>query len=205
MNKRFNKKTNKIEDFKATTEMLFHPIDGNTQADIEVTIRNYLKFKINRYDMDVEIVDMAITGSRCKGLEDADSDLDIVVEYKGDANESDMFNIFHEDGFTIGGVRVDINPIKKGKTGTLEQYLEYFCENRSYEKIELDTKKGKFIAYVFENDGYMGIRTEFIKHGDHGQNPGRPSVSLELNPDGELQACTYDYTSEDPIETTEYE
>ena len=34
-----------------------------------------------------------------------------------------LFNAFNEDGFTIGGVKVDINPITEGKTGTLGEYL----------------------------------------------------------------------------------
>ena len=34
-----------------------------------------------------------------------------------------MFNAFNEDGLMIGGVKVDINPITEGKTGTLATYL----------------------------------------------------------------------------------
>ena len=30
----------------------------------------------------------------------------------------------HEDNLTIGGVSVDINPIKEGKSGTLQTYLQ---------------------------------------------------------------------------------
>ena len=47
-----------------------------------------------------------------------------------------MFNAFNEDGLTIGGIRVDINPIIKGKTGTLATYLpgveNYLAEKNAF-------------------------------------------------------------------------
>ena len=54
---------------------------------------------------------MVVSGSRCRGLEKAGSDLDVVVEYKGREHEDDLFNAFNEDGLMIGGIKVDINPI----------------------------------------------------------------------------------------------
>ena len=112
-----------IADFKAKTEELFHGINGQTQEDIELNVYAYLQSKIDEYGMDIQLVDMAVSGSRCRGLEGAGSDLDVVVEYRGGENEDALFNAFNEDGFTIGGVKVDINPITEGKTGTLGEYL----------------------------------------------------------------------------------
>ena len=44
-----------------------------------------------------------------------------------------FFNILHEDGFSIVGIVVDINPITEDKTGLLAEYLEsaeqYLKEN----------------------------------------------------------------------------
>ena len=112
-----------IADFKARTEELFNPVNGQTQEDIEMSVYAYLQSKIDEYGMDIELVDMAVTGSRCRGLEEPVSDLDVAVEYRGGENEDTLFNAFNEDGFTIGGVKVDINPITEGKTGTLGEYL----------------------------------------------------------------------------------
>ncbi len=112
-----------IADFKAKTEELFNGINGQTQEDIELNVYAYLQSKIDEYGMDIELVDMAVSGSRCRGLEEAGSDLDVVVEYRGGENEDALFNVFNEDGFKIGGVKVDINPITEGKTGTLGEYL----------------------------------------------------------------------------------
>ena len=112
-----------IADFKAKTEELFHGINGQTQEDIELNVYAYLQSKIDEYGMDIQLVDMAVSGSRCRGLEETGSDLDVVVEYRGGENEDALFNAFNEDGFRIGGVKVDINPITEGKTGTLGEYL----------------------------------------------------------------------------------
>ena len=58
-----------IADFKARTEELFNGINGQTQGDIELTVYAYLQSKIGEYGMDIELVDMAVSGSRCRGLE----------------------------------------------------------------------------------------------------------------------------------------
>jgi putative nucleotidyltransferase domain protein (fragment) len=83
-------------------------------------------------------VDVVVSGSRCRGLEKAGSDLDVVVEYKGREHEDDLFNAFNEDGLMIGGVKVDINPITEGKTGTLATYLpgveSYLAEKQAMQK-----------------------------------------------------------------------
>ena len=45
------------------------------------------------------------------------------MQLSGNEREDDLFNLFHEDKFKIGGILVDINPITEYKSGTLEEYL----------------------------------------------------------------------------------
>ena len=73
--------------------------------------------------MDIELVDMAVSGSRCRGL--SRKILTLMWRWNTGAGETEdsLFNTFNEDGLRIGGVKVDINPITEGKTGTLGQYL----------------------------------------------------------------------------------
>lgn len=127
-----------VADFKAKTEELFNGINGQTQDDIEQTVWAYLQSKIDEYEIDVELVDVVVSGSRCRGLEKAGSDLDMVVEYKGREHEDDLFNAFNEDGLMIGDIKVDINPITEGKTGTLATYLpgveSYLAEKQAMQK-----------------------------------------------------------------------
>ena len=130
-----------VSDFKSKTGELFHNIEGQSAEDVEQTVHAYIKAKLEEYDILVEIVDVVVSGSRCRGLEQKGSDLDVVVEYKGRENEDDLFNAFNEDGLMIGGVKVDINPITEGKTGTLATYLpgveSYLAEKR--ENIQKET------------------------------------------------------------------
>ena len=129
---------NVVADFKAKSEELFNGINGQTQDDIEQTVWAYLQSKIDEYGIDVELVDVVVSGSRCRGLEKAGFDLDVVVEYKGREHEDDLFNAFNEDGLMIGGIKVDINPITEGKTGTLATYLpgveSYLAEKQTMQK-----------------------------------------------------------------------
>ena len=112
-----------VADFRAKTEELFHSLDGQSAEDIEKTVYAYVQSQIDEYGLDVKIVDVVVAGSRCRGMEQENSDLDVVVEYTGSTREDDLFNMLHEDSIYIEGIRVDINPITEGRTGTLEAYL----------------------------------------------------------------------------------
>ena len=134
-----------IQEFKAKTDNYFRPINGLTQQAIEQFVREYLYAKIMEYNLDISLIDIVISGSRCRGLEVAGSDLDIVVEYKGSEREDVLFDIFHEDDLVFGDIKVDINPITKDKSGTLEEYLpkveEYLDEKRLNIGIDIDDKR----------------------------------------------------------------
>lgn len=93
-------------------------------------------------DFDASIRGVVLSGSRCRGLEGKQSDLDVVVEYVGNEREDDMFNLLHEDKFSIDGVKIDINPITAYKTGSLEEYLpgvEKYLEEKS-QKVSVREK-----------------------------------------------------------------
>lgn len=128
-----------VADFRAKTEELFHSLDGQSAEDIEKTVYAYVQSQIDEYGLDAEIVDVVVAGSRCRGIEQENSDLDVVVEYTGSTREDDLFNMLHEDSIYIAGIQVDINPITEGKTGTLETYLPevetYLQEKAQQEQI----------------------------------------------------------------------
>ena len=112
-----------VADFRAKTGELFHDISEMNPEEIEETVKCHVQAKIDEYNIDATIVDVAVTGSRCRGLEHESSDLDVVVELSTAEREDDLFNAFNEDGLHIGEVKVDINPITAQRTGTLESYL----------------------------------------------------------------------------------
>lgn len=130
---------NVVADFRAKTEELFHSLDGQRAEDIEKTVYAYVQSQIDEYGLDAKIVDVVVAGSRCRGMEQENSDLDVVVEYTGSTREDDLFNMLHEDSIYIAGIRVDINPITEGRTGTLETYLPevetYLQEKAQQEQV----------------------------------------------------------------------
>lgn len=139
-----------IENFKAETEKCFHKIDGMDASEIEQMAGEYIVQKLAEWGADAKLLGLAVIGSRCRGVEHGGSDLDIVAEYQGDIREDDLFGILHEDGLQIGGIEVDINPIKEAKTGTLASYL---TKAQEYMDRELAFSIADRYILIHETDG----------------------------------------------------
>jgi predicted nucleotidyltransferase len=114
-----------VADFRAKTEEKFDAkaLDGMGPAVIEEAVRERVLQIAEDYGLDVTVEDVIVSGSRCRGLENADSDLDVVVSYSGGEREDDFFNVLHDERMLFGTVELDINPINTEETGTLAQYL----------------------------------------------------------------------------------
>ncbi len=112
-----------VADFKAKTNELFHEISEMNPAEIEETVKCHVQAQLDESGIDAVIVDAAVAGSRCRGLEQEGSDLDVVVELSTNEREDALFDMLNESGLHIGGVKVDINPITAQRTGSLETYL----------------------------------------------------------------------------------
>ena len=136
-----------ISDSRKKTTEQFHPVDGMSAVEIEEMVSYYVQAKIIENDLDAQVENVIISGSRCRGIEKNGSDLDVMVYYKGTIREDDFFNILHEDGFTIAGIVVDINPITEDKTGLLAEYLEsteqYLIEKARERKLEKPSVREK--------------------------------------------------------------
>ena len=106
-------------------------LDGYTEKDVTDLVSQH--FADVAGDSGVEIVGMKVIGSRTNGTAKDDSDLDVLLEYKGDMSEDGLFNILNdaENRLEIEGIPVDINPITEGKSGTIDQFLE---RNKDYKK-----------------------------------------------------------------------
>ena len=141
---------NVVENFKAKTNELFHEISEMNPAEIEETVKCHVQAQLDESGIDAEIVDVAVVGSRCRGLEQEGSDLDVVVELSTSEREDVLFDTFNGDALHIGGVKVDINPITAQRTGTLEtylpqveDYLERVREAREKEPVSLSQEQAE--------------------------------------------------------------
>ena len=111
-----------------------------TDEEIKDAVMAQIKTRLEDADVmmpdEVNIVDLAITGSRGRGTARDDSDLDVVLAYTGTMREDDLYNILHdpdyEDGeIFVDGFTVDVNPVHPDKSGTLEQVLK---KHKEYDK-----------------------------------------------------------------------
>ncbi len=110
-----------IDMYRERTIKLFNNINEYNYDDVMSIVEEYIE---NVFcDLDIAIVDIAMYGSRSKGTESNSSDLDIVVEYKGDYKEDYVFNILHEEPLYIGDIIVDINPINEDYSYSITEYL----------------------------------------------------------------------------------
>lgn len=114
-----------VAEFRAKTEEKFDTkaLDGMSPATIEDAVRERVLQIAEDYGLDVTIEDVIVSGSRCRGLENPDSDLDVVVSYSGKEREDDFFNVLHDERMLFGKIELDINPISTEQTGTLAEYL----------------------------------------------------------------------------------
>jgi len=78
----------------------------------------------------ITIKDIQLHGSRLRGQAKKDSDLDAVVEYKGNIREDDLFNMLHDDTLYIEDIEVDINPINSEETNM----HSYMHASKEYDK-----------------------------------------------------------------------
>lgn len=91
---------------------------------------------------DIQINSIKLHGSRLRGQARDDSDLDAVVEYDGDIDEDDLFNMLHEDPLYIEDVEVDINPLNADEN----DIDEYMAKSAAYDKKKLSESLNKRVA-----------------------------------------------------------
>lgn len=109
-------------------------LEDYSEDEIKDIVRNFAETQIADAEADAQIVDMKIIGSRTTGTAKPDSDLDVLLEYTGREREDGFFNLLHDadEPLVINGITIDINPITKGKSGTIAEFLE---RNKDYDTL----------------------------------------------------------------------
>lgn len=152
-------------------------LNGMSPAEIEETVLAYAQTKAEEYGYEVQVLAARVYGSRTAGIKREDSDVDIAIEYRGDLREDDFFSMLHEDGLSIGGMPVDINPITAEKSGAMEEYLaranEYLEEKvKSTREITSDKEKAEVVTEKPEQylTFYVAECMEFTMLGEYHEN-----------------------------------
>lgn len=111
---------------------LIDGLESYSYRDICILVLDFLLNIIDQNEMDCEISAIALYGSRCCHASRLNSDLDVVVEFSGKEREDHCFNLFNEEALFIEGIKIDINPITRFKTGDINRFLE---KSREYDAL----------------------------------------------------------------------
>lgn len=121
--------------FEQSCNNCIYGMGSTTIEEIKDYVQYQLEDIINDNDLDVEIIELYVHGSRINGNPHKDSDLDVVLYYKGSIKEDSLFNILHDDDYvedlTYDKVYIDINPIRDEETGSLDDYIK---NDKKYKK-----------------------------------------------------------------------
>ena len=119
-------------------------LNGMSRSEIEGTAWAIAQAEIIENDLDARIQAVRVYGSRTRdGLYKQDSDVDVVIAYEGTVLEDDLFSALNEVGYKVGNMKVDMNPIRPDKTGTIEEFLEK-SERYLDEKMEQMEISGEY-------------------------------------------------------------
>lgn len=184
-------KINKIEYIKSVSRQIRPEykakgeiIKGLSEEELYETIGGYLKSFLEENDIETDIVDFQIIGSRNKGIAKKDSDLDILVEYNNDSiGEDSLFNSLNDENnrLNINGIEVDFNPITPSKSGTIDEWLE---RNYNYDKYKENMKEyAKYIIDCFKEKFQDKIKfvykITFLKDEEQDRYMVRLAVNLD--------------------------
>lgn len=119
-------------------------LNGMSRSEIEETVWAIAQAELIENDLDARIQAVRVYGSRTRdGLYNEESDVDVVIAYEGTVREDDLFSVLNEAGYMVGNMRVNMNPIRPDKTGTLEDFLEK-SERYLDEKTEQMKARGEY-------------------------------------------------------------
>lgn len=111
----------KLENFRKQRAEVFKFVDG---MDAEMLEEHALALAEELLDdVEVKVTGILLVGSRARGEEKPDSDIDFLLEYEGDMKEYTVFNILAGESLLVGGVPIDFNPIRSEESGTIVSYV----------------------------------------------------------------------------------
>lgn len=107
-------------------------------------------------EQEVELLAARVYGSRSRqDLYREDSDLDVVISYRGNICEDSFFNELNAHGIAMAGIKVDINPIAEERI-TLAEYMkeaDAYLDQQEIKKlaVDLDNFSYEYDAYEYKD------------------------------------------------------
>ena len=131
-------------------------LNGMGRAEIEYEVLFHARAVLEEMGLENEVtlIGARVHGSRSRDdLYRADSDLDVVLSYRGNIREDSFFNELNSYGMAIAGIKVDINPILEERI-TLAEYIkesEAYLDQQEIKKLAVDLDN---FSYEYDTYGY---------------------------------------------------
>lgn len=140
-------------------------LENYSRGQIKEMVREHVARVLANAGFDVEVLDIEIHGSRARGDAKNESDLDVVVEYKGAEKEDGLFNVLNDenDALFIDGIKVDINPIRAEESGTMSDYMKR-SEAYDKEKLNASTAQSTYQKKEWNSDSDVNEMKARVKY-----------------------------------------
>lgn len=132
---------------------------GWRAEDLKSDISSWIEGRIEEYQLDIELIDLALFGSRTRGDNREDSDLDCMVYYRGTradgkyAREDHIYSMLNDSPeCEIDGILVDFWPIRDEESGDLQSELRravQFGKDHPKGSERVDEGLGKYLGIAW--------------------------------------------------------
>ena len=143
-------------------------LNGLSRAEVERGVLYHAQGILEDMGLEneVELLAARVHGSRSREeLYRDDSDLDVVLSYRGNIREDSFFNELNAHGIAMAGIKVDINPIAEERI-TLAEYMkesETYLDQKEIEKLAVDLDNFSYEYDTYEYKDIVENREEQVK------------------------------------------
>ena len=143
-------------------------LNGLSRAEVERGVLYHAQGILEEMGLEneVELLAARVHGSRSREeLYRDDSDLDVVISYRGNIREDSFFNELNAHGIAMAGIKVDINPIAEERI-TLAEYMkesEAYLDQKEIEKLAVDLDNFSYEYDTYEYKDTVENREEQVE------------------------------------------
>ena len=143
-------------------------LNGMNRAEVEYDVLAHTRAVLEEMGLENEVtlIGARVYGSRSRDdLYCEDSDLDVVLSYRGNLREDSFFDKLNSYGMAIAGIKVDINPISEERI-TLAEYIkesEAYLDQQEIKKLAVDLDNFSYEYDIYEYKDTVENRDEQVE------------------------------------------
>ena len=143
-------------------------LNGLSRAEVERGVLYHAQGILEDMGLEneVELLAARVHGSRSREeLYRDDSDLDVVLSYRGNIREDSFFNELNAHGMAMAGIKVDINPIAEERI-TLAEYMkeaDAYLDQQEIKKLAVDLDNFSYEYDTYEYKDTVENREEQVE------------------------------------------